>query len=305
MASIFRREGAWVIKWKDARGRWLQRRTTCATRAETQTLARELERKVEFQTLGLEPIERPVTMTFGELLDWYSQHFASGLRSKNDLGSGAKHLRPALGALPLNEVTPATIEALLSSKASDLSPKSLNNLRGFIQTVFSKALRREMWKGVNPALAVERRRVPNRIPSYLKPEEVTAMLREVPTQWRSFFACAVYTGLRRGELVALQKRDVDLEAQTITVCRSWKAATTKGGHADLPDSPRASAVPGPGASRESVSARVPALRWLDAVVEPRSPQDSPRRPQPRGPCGRVDAEVPSKGLRLRRGCDLV
>jgi integrase len=47
--------------------------------------------------------------------------------------------------------------------------------------------------------------------------------------YQDMFACAVYTGLRRGELVALQKRDIDLEAGTIRVGRSWEADTTKGG----------------------------------------------------------------------------
>ncbi len=44
-------------------------------------------------------------------------------------------------------------------------------------------------------------------------------------------ASAVFTGMRRGELVALQKRDVDLSSErpTITVCRSWENDSTKSG----------------------------------------------------------------------------
>src|SRR5216683_1617595 len=52
-------------------------------------------------------------------------------------------------------------------------------------------------------------------------------------RWRPIFATAIYTGLRRGELLALRKADVDLDAGTIAVCRSHGNATTKGGHADL------------------------------------------------------------------------
>lgn len=44
---------------------------------------------------------------------------------------------------------------------------------------------------------------------------------------------AVYTGMRKGELLGLQKSDVDLVSGTIAVRRSYDHETTKGGHADL------------------------------------------------------------------------
>jgi integrase len=136
-----------------------------------------------------------------------------------------------LGPLALPEVTAARIDEALSAAADALSPKSLNNLRGFAQTVFSKAIQRGLWKGANPADAVPRRKVPKRAPSYLKAEEVAPVLAEVPAEWRCLFATAVYTGMRRGELVALQKGDVDLEQGEIIVTRSWDAGTTKSGRA--------------------------------------------------------------------------
>lgn len=57
------------------------------------------------------------------------------------------------------------------------------------------------------------------------------LIPQVPRQWRALFATAVYTGMRRGELVALHKADVDLDPErpTITVCRSWDADSTKSG----------------------------------------------------------------------------
>jgi len=231
VASIFKRDGAWVVKWKNGAGRWVQRRTTCATKLEAQGLARELERKAEYQREGLEPIEKPVSLTFGELLDWYEQNFAGQLRSQGDRLAAEKHLRPHLGALALPEVTAARIDEALCAAAAELAPKSLNNLRGFAQTVFSKAIQRGLWKGANPADAVPRRKVPKRAPSYLKAEEVGPVLAQVPTEWRCLFATAVYTGMRRGELVALQKVDVDLEQGEILVTRSWDAGTTKSGRA--------------------------------------------------------------------------
>jgi integrase len=58
-------------------------------------------------------------------------------------------------------------------------------------------------------------------------------------RWRSLFACAVYLGLRRGELAALRKTSIDLEQRELTVEASWGRATTKGGHSDVLPIPEA------------------------------------------------------------------
>jgi integrase len=50
-------------------------------------------------------------------------------------------------------------------------------------------------------------------------------------RWRPLLATAIYTGLRKGELCALRKQDVDFEAHTVVVRRSWHRDTTKDGHA--------------------------------------------------------------------------
>src|ERR1700704_3510484 len=46
-------------------------------------------------------------------------------------------------------------------------------------------------------------------------------------------ATAVYTGLRKGELIGLRKKDVDLKRRLLTVERSYERDTTKGGHSDV------------------------------------------------------------------------
>jgi hypothetical protein len=37
--SVFLREGTWVVTWRNAAGRWQQRRTPCDTKAEARALA--------------------------------------------------------------------------------------------------------------------------------------------------------------------------------------------------------------------------------------------------------------------------
>ena len=72
-----------------------------------------------------------------------------------------------------------------------------------------------------------------RIAPTLLAEQVSIVLGHVPDHWRAFFATAVFTGMRKGELCGLRKTDVDLVQRTITVRRSYARDTTKGGHADV------------------------------------------------------------------------
>ena len=58
------------------------------------------------------------------------------------------------------------------------------------------------------------------------------LLKHLSDGWRPLFATAIYTGMRKGELLGLQKSDVDMAEGTIAVRRSYDFSSTKGGHAD-------------------------------------------------------------------------
>ena len=67
MASVFQRDGSYVVKWRDAIGVWRTKRTACETKAEAKRLAADLERHAERQGLGLEALPTDASMTLGEL----------------------------------------------------------------------------------------------------------------------------------------------------------------------------------------------------------------------------------------------
>jgi integrase len=55
------------------------------------------------------------------------------------------------------------------------------------------------------------------------PEEAAQLIAAVPREHRALWACALYAGLRRGELQALRWSDIDLAAGVIHVRRGWDA----------------------------------------------------------------------------------
>jgi len=58
------------------------------------------------------------------------------------------------------------------------------------------------------------------------------VLQALSDVWRPLFATAIYTGLRKGELLGVRKTDVDLVGERITVTRTYDRDTTKSGHAE-------------------------------------------------------------------------
>jgi len=232
MASVLRRNGAFYVCWKDAAGNWRREVTACTSKKDARRFGDDLERKAERQAKGLEPLDQEsVQMTFGELFNWWMKDYGSKLRGQFG-GFIRKRLVRKLEKLPIQEITSARIEGVLQSQSGDLSPKSLNELRGFISTIFRRAAERGLWHSVNPAIAVRRRKVDRKLFDTLRAEEVPLLLKHLSDQWRPLFATAIYTGMRKGELLGLQKSDVDMIEGTIAVRRSYDHTTTKGGHAD-------------------------------------------------------------------------
>src|SRR5512133_541250 len=72
----------------------------------------------------------------------------------------------------------------------------------------------------NPAVGVKRPRVPRQEMHALAPDEVGRMLEAADEEWRTLLLCAVTTGLRQGELLALRWGDVDWNSARLWVRRS-------------------------------------------------------------------------------------
>jgi integrase len=228
LASIREREGRFYGRYRDEHGRKVERRLSAMGVRAARLEAHELEAHARRIRRGLEVTSIPVTVR--ETWEKYrilAKHKASWDTIR---GRFENHLLPHFGAWHLHSISPADVERFLAVKSDEgLSPQTCAHLRVHLAALYTFARRREKsFRGENPALLAERPDIPEKPPRFLEAAYVVAVINAVPARWRSFFALAVYTGLRAGELRGLRLDSVDTKRRILSVWRSNKRDTTKG-----------------------------------------------------------------------------
>ena len=149
------------------------------------------------------------------------------------------HLLPAFGPMRVEDIDAATIERWRAALPQTLSPRTKNKLLIQLHGVFRRAQKVDGLPR-NPMGDIERHRQrPSGDIEVFSVEEVLALVRAAESeQDAAIYMTAAFTGLRRGELLALRWRDVDFEASAIRVRASYS-----GGALTMPKSGRVRSVP--------------------------------------------------------------
>jgi integrase len=138
------------------------------------------------------------------------------------------HIVPALGHLPLEEVTRQELERfMVTTLKTGLSAKSVRNYLGLIHGVLDYAMKQE-WIQSNPAKLVARPKIIESDPDFkfLNLAELDRLIDAVPCDElgrmeRVLYLTAAMTGMRQGECIAARWRDVDWLAQRIRVRQNF------------------------------------------------------------------------------------
>ena len=129
-----------------------------------------------------------------------------------------RHIIPTLGCLKLKNLTPAHVRGLYRERLdSGLSPRTVQ----YVHTTLNKALKQAVADGLiprNAAASVKAPRPRSTEMMSLHREQVRALF-DAASDHRlgALYIVAVTAGLRKGELLALRWKDVDLEAATPTL----------------------------------------------------------------------------------------
>jgi len=131
------------------------------------------------------------------------------------------HLNPRFGKQFLHRISTSDIQKFVSEKITKekLTPKSVVNFLVPLKEMFKHAV---AWGFIkrDPSLYVKRPRVELEEMDFFTPEEIRLFLDNVNPNHYPLFLTAVMTGMRRGELLALQWVDIDWNSNQISVRRS-------------------------------------------------------------------------------------
>ena len=96
------------------------------------------------------------------------------------------------------------------------SPKTVRNVLGLLQSVFSLAVDNDLIPR-SPVRDKHKPRVTRREKPVWTPVQLKSIVEAAPMAFRSFFECAMLTGARLGELLALQWKHVDFAASKLEI----------------------------------------------------------------------------------------
>jgi len=122
-----------------------------------------------------------------------------------------RHILPALGRLKLTQVTPQVVQKLYTAKEQEgLSSTTVHHTHVVLQRVLGQALK---WGLVsrNAAALTDPPKPAKREMEILNAEQVRQLLDQTAEdRLGALYTLAVFTGIREGELFALQWSDIDL-----------------------------------------------------------------------------------------------
>jgi integrase len=213
------KDGRFVGEYNDANGkrRYVSGKNKAEVRAKLREKLTERDKGIVVDAGGL---------TVGMYLDQWleSTRDTVSLRTYQRSEIAARvHIKPTLGKVKLDRLTAMQLDTLYRDKLkAGLSPRSVQIIHATVHKALKQAVRWRM-VGMNVAEHATRPRSTGREIEILTKEQARHLLgtaKRTQPKLYALYALAVSTGARIGELLALQRGDVDLDAGTVRISKS-------------------------------------------------------------------------------------
>ena len=210
----------------DASGKRVKKTKTYDTHIAAAQALRIFEMKKQRQEIVM-----PTELTVGMWLDRWLEEVIRPNRARSTTYGYSNmiknHIKPALGKIILQELTPQQIQAYyLAMREAGLNTNTVHKHHQLLFTALDFAVRQEVLNR-NPVRRVEAPAKQQPKHSFYNTEQLRILFRVVRGEpLEPAVKLAGYLGLRRSEICGLKWENVDLENGTISICA---ARTTVGG----------------------------------------------------------------------------
>lgn len=208
-------EARYTAGYDPGTGKQIQRSISGKTQKEVAKKLKEATASIDAGTYIT-----PNKMSVGEWLDVWTQEYLNGVKPSTLYSYKAavrNHLKPKLGAIKLDALSPHMVQTFYNELCSTLSPKTVKNVHGILH----KALQKAVLNGYiryNPANDCE---LPQRVKADLQPldeAQIRNFLKAIKGNlYEELFTVTLFTGMREGEVCGLMWDCVDLKAGTMLV----------------------------------------------------------------------------------------
>ena len=228
-----RKDGRWegrVVIGYDEKNLPKTKNVTAKTKAEC------LERLEKLKAVGSTAVRKCTpAMTFGEWMDfWYQTYCKNTLKKSTQTTYEEriyKQIIPKIGHHPLNKVTTGTLDRFYAHLKADgrlvkrdiygtgLANSVIRSIHAHCRAALEKAVEEKLIRQ-NPAIGCKL--PPKKTPEMkiLTPEAMQKLLYQAQIEgFYEMFMLDLATGLRRGEIVGLQWKDIDFETGTLSVTK--------------------------------------------------------------------------------------
>jgi integrase len=168
--------------------------------------------------------------TVGELLNEWLAHVSPDF-SPETVVSTRMYLNdpiiPAIGSIQATRLTPAELDRFyrqlltVGRSRGPYAPATIRRVHGIIRSAFAQGVRWG-WITHNPAVDASPPRIPQKDLTPPTPDELVRLFRLAEAsdpELATFVMLAASSGARRGELLALRWKDVDLDRGTVSIER--------------------------------------------------------------------------------------
>ena len=202
-------------------------RLTLGTKKRSEALKREALLRHKSEQLALE-VETKKQAPFGRFAHkWLEEHIKTDCKHSYYRSTEQiirVHLYPFFGDTNLRDIGMERVQAFKTHQVNkELAPKTINNQLGVLSSLFSTAVEWE-YAEKNPVSRVRKLAIPTKSLTHWQEVQSEAFLEKVQSmrpEWYPFFLCALRTGLRLGELLALRWKDVDFATGRIRVVQNY------------------------------------------------------------------------------------